>query len=134
MRDIFINNRAKDQHSYDAIVVGSGMSGGWAAKELCEKGLKTLVLERGRDVKHVKDYPTATLHPWELTHRNMLTSEDLKTYPIQSKVYHFGEDNKHFFFKRYRARLRAGKTLSMEPRLSCWRQIATMVTPHFSLE
>ena len=75
------------------------MSGGWAAKELCEKGLKTLVLERGRDVKHVKDYPTAALHPWELTHRNMVTADDLKTYPIQSKVYHFGEDNKHFFVK-----------------------------------
>lgn len=51
---------------FDAIVIGSGISGGWAAKELCEKGLKTLLLERGRDVKHVEDYPTATLHPWEL--------------------------------------------------------------------
>jgi len=99
MNDVSINNRAKKEHSYDAIVVGSGMSGGWAAKELCEKGLKTLVLERGRDVKHVTDYPTATLNPWELTHRNMITEEDIKTYPIQSKVYHFGEDNKHFFVK-----------------------------------
>ena len=61
---------------YDAIVVGSGISGGWAAKELCEKGLKTLLLERGRDVKHVKDYPTANLDPWELPNRNMLTQED----------------------------------------------------------
>ena len=99
MNEVLINNRARKQHSYDAIVVGSGMSGGWAAKELCEKGLKTLVLERGRDVKHVKDYPTATLNPWELPHRNMITAEDLKAYPIQSKVYHFGEDNKHFFVK-----------------------------------
>lgn len=48
---------------YDAIVIGSGISGGWAAKELCEKGLKTLVLERGRDVVHLKDYPTATKQP-----------------------------------------------------------------------
>ena len=99
MNDVSLNIKAKKEHSYDAIVVGSGMSGGWAAKELCEKGLKTLVLERGRDVKHVKDYPTATLNPWELPHRNMITEEDLKTYPIQSKVYHFGEDNKHFFVK-----------------------------------
>lgn len=51
---------------FDAIVIGSGISGGWAAKELCEKGLKTLLLERGRNVEHIKDYPTATLRPWEL--------------------------------------------------------------------
>ena len=57
------------QNTYDAIVVGSGISGGWAAKELCEKGLKTLVLERGRNVEHIKDYPTANLAPWQLDHR-----------------------------------------------------------------
>lgn len=84
---------------YDAIVVGSGISGGWAAKELCEKGLKTLLLERGRDVKHVKDYPTANMDPWELPNRNMLSQGDLETYPIQSTVYHFGQDDKHFFVK-----------------------------------
>ena len=94
-----INGKAKEQNTYDAIVVGSGISGGWAAKELCEKGLKTLLLERGRDVKHVKDYPTANMNPWEFPHRNMLTQEDQETYPIQSKTYHFGEDNKHFFVK-----------------------------------
>lgn len=82
---------------YDAIVVGSGISGGWAAKELTEKGLKTLLLERGRDVKHVTDYPTANLDPWELPNRNLLTQQDLHDYPIQSKTYHFGQDNKHFF-------------------------------------
>jgi len=54
--------------TYDAIVVGSGISGGWAAKELCEKGLKTLVLERGRNVEHIKDYPTAMAESWELPH------------------------------------------------------------------
>lgn len=84
---------------HDAIVVGSGISGGWAAKELCEKGLKTILLERGRDVKHVKDYPTANLDPWELPNHNILTQEDLKTYTEQSKVYHFGQDDKHFFIK-----------------------------------
>ena len=72
-------------NTYDAIVVGSGMSGGWAAKELCEKGLKTLLLERGRDVKHVKDYPTANLDPWELPNRNMMTQEDHETYPDSKK-------------------------------------------------
>jgi len=86
-------------NTYDAIVVGSGISGGWAAKELCEKGLKTLLLERGRDVKHVQDYPTANLDPWELPNRNMLTQEDVETYPIQKTVYHFGQDDKHFFVK-----------------------------------
>ena len=55
----------KASQTYDAIVIGSGMSGGWAAKELCEKGLKTLVLERGRNVEHVTHYPTAMLEPWQ---------------------------------------------------------------------
>jgi choline dehydrogenase-like flavoprotein len=58
-----------DKNTYDAIIVGSGISGGWAAKELCEKGLKVLLLERGRNVEHIKDYPTATKDPWEFKHR-----------------------------------------------------------------
>ena len=81
------------------MVVGSGISGGWAAKELCEKGLKTLLLERGRDVKHVKDYPTANLDPWELPNRNMITQEDRKHTRFKQDVYHFGQDDKHFFVK-----------------------------------
>ena len=84
---------------YDAIVVGSGISGGWAAKELCEKGLKTILLERGRDVQHVKDYPTADLDPWDIPNRNMVTREDMETYSVQKDVYLFGQDNKHFFIK-----------------------------------
>ncbi len=63
-----IHSEAKAKNTYDAIVVGSGISGGWAAKELCEKGLKTLVLERGRNVVHLKDYPTAMKGPWEFPH------------------------------------------------------------------
>ncbi|MEQ8576015.1 MAG: NAD(P)-binding protein, partial [Fulvivirga sp.] len=61
------------ENQFDAIVVGSGISGGWAAKELCEQGLKTLVLERGRDVKHVQDYPTMNKAPWEFDHRGKET-------------------------------------------------------------
>ena len=73
--NVNINNKAVAQNTYDAIVVGSGISGGWAAKELCEKGLKTLVLERGRDVKHIKDYTGTTKDPWELDHHGGLTQK-----------------------------------------------------------
>jgi choline dehydrogenase-like flavoprotein len=57
------------ENTYDAIVIGSGISGGWAAKELTEKGLKTLMLERGRDYEHIKDYKYGTKQPWEFDHR-----------------------------------------------------------------
>lgn len=63
------NKNDKEVQTYDAIVIGSGISGGWAAKELTGKGLKTLVLERGRDVKHIVDYPTTHKNPWEFDHR-----------------------------------------------------------------
>ena len=95
--NVNINNKATAQNTYDAIVVGSGISGGWAAKELCEKGLKTLVLERGRDVKHIKDYTDTDKAPWELQHHNNLTQEDRKNSPIQSKCYAFNEVSKKFF-------------------------------------
>jgi choline dehydrogenase-like flavoprotein len=68
------------RRTYDAIVIGSGASGGWAAKELCDKGLKTLVLERGRDVKHIKDYPNASKPPWYFEHRGMITLEERKNH------------------------------------------------------
>ena len=71
---------------YDAIVIGSGISGGWAAKELCEKGLKTLVLERGRNVEHVKDYHTMDMHPWDFKHRGHKTQEDLKRQEKQART------------------------------------------------
>lgn len=70
----------KKNNTYDAIVIGSGISGGWAAKELCEKGLKTIVLERGRDVKHVSDYPTAMKNPWEFEHRGQVPLEIRNQY------------------------------------------------------
>ncbi|HXD76203.1 MAG TPA: GMC family oxidoreductase [Puia sp.] len=86
-------------NTYDAIVIGSGISGGWAAKELCENGLKTLVLERGRDVVHIKDYPTANMAPWEFRHRLELTTEYLKENPVISKAAGIGEDNIQFFIR-----------------------------------
>lgn len=82
---MYFNNQGKEEVTYDAIVIGSGISGGWAAKELCEKGLKTLVLERGRMVKH-PDYPTANLEDWELPNRDQLTEEEWKDYPIQRRT------------------------------------------------
>ena len=82
------NIDAKKQNTYDAIVVGSGISGGWAAKELCEKGLKTLVLERGRNVEHIKDYPTANMHPWELENRNNYTQQERIENPIKNRFQH----------------------------------------------
>ena len=72
------------------------MTGGWAAKELSEKGLKTLVLERGRDVKHL-DYPTTNLHPWEFPHRMLDTRAVKENYPVQSTNYAFSEATKHFY-------------------------------------
>src|SRR5690349_9636706 len=96
---LHINGKAQQQNTYDAIVIGSGISGGWAAKELCEKGMKTLVLERGRNVEHIKDYPTANLAPWELRHRGRITLDEKKKNPLISKAAGYGEDNAHFFVK-----------------------------------
>ncbi len=77
-----INNKAVIQNTYDAIVVGSGISGGWAAKELCEKGLKVLMLERGRNFEHLTDYKSAYKNPWEFEHRGSATQAQRKQHPI----------------------------------------------------
>ncbi|MDN3689307.1 GMC oxidoreductase [Cyclobacterium jeungdonense] len=87
------------EHAYDAIVIGSGISGGWAAKELCEKGLKTLVLERGRQVTHREDYPTMHTPPWEFPLRGQLPLELRKENPVVSRCYAFKDDADHFFVK-----------------------------------
>lgn len=84
--------------NYDAIVVGTGISGGWAAKELCEKGLKTLVLERGRMVKHIEDYPTMHNDPWDYKSGDVITQETRKNQKKQSRTnYTTNESGKHFF-------------------------------------
>ena len=89
----------KRNNIYDTIVVGAGMSGGWAAKEFSEQGFKTLLLERGPNVEHLKDYPTTNMQPWEFKHRGRLTSKEIKDNPIVSRCYAFREDAKHFFVK-----------------------------------
>ena len=86
------------EDSYDAIVVGSGISGGWAAKELCEKGLKTLVIERGRKITH-PDYPTANTPPWEFEHRGTRNAGEQAEHRIQSSVYAFNEGTKQYWVK-----------------------------------
>jgi choline dehydrogenase-like flavoprotein len=93
------NKDGLKDRSFDAIVIGSGMSGGWAAKELTEKGLKTLVLERGRDVVHLKDYPTTNMMPWEFEHRGQVPEAIQEANPVVSRCYAFREDAMHFFVK-----------------------------------
>lgn len=97
---IYLQGTGPSVNYYDAIVVGSGISGGWAAKELSEKGLKVLLLERGRAVEHIKDYPTANLSPWEFPHRGRMPLEKLKDYPVMSRANNkITEATSHFFVR-----------------------------------
>jgi choline dehydrogenase-like flavoprotein len=89
--NININTKAGPQNHYDAIVIGSGISGGWAAKELCEKGLKVLMLERGRNFEHIKDYKTASQHPWEFEHRGAVPTEIKNSYPVIARGWALNE-------------------------------------------
>ena len=94
---MYFNAKGKDERTFDAIVIGTGISGGWAAKELSEKGLKTLVLERGRDIKH-GDYPTANLDNWDLPNRDRLPLDEIKKYPVQKRTgYTLKESTKHWW-------------------------------------
>ena len=87
-----------NETTFDAIVVGTGISGGWAAKELTEKGLKTLVLERGPMVRHIEDYPTMNMDAWDFEHGNVITKETKKRQAKQSRTgYTTREASKHFF-------------------------------------
>ncbi len=94
-----MTGQVKEEMTFDAIVIGSGISGGWAAKELCDKGLKTLVLERGRSVKHQSDYPTATKDPWDFKYRGALPKEISDANPILDRCYAFEDATQHFFVK-----------------------------------
>jgi choline dehydrogenase-like flavoprotein len=103
--------KGKAEHNFDAIVVGSGISGGWAAKELCQKGLKTLVLERGRDVKHGEGYDTAHSAPWQLSHLNKPTQGMLADQHVQQRTgytvnaghgHYFVNDKEHPFIEEKR--------------------------------
>ncbi|HXD78816.1 MAG TPA: GMC family oxidoreductase [Puia sp.] len=80
-------------NQFDAIVVGSGISGGWAAKELTEKGLTVLLLERGRNIEHIKGYVNATKAPWQFPHRGSKTQQMIKNYPVLNRDYPLNETN-----------------------------------------
>ncbi|MBT4904684.1 MAG: GMC family oxidoreductase [Flavobacteriaceae bacterium] len=89
----------ENTNTFDTIVIGAGMAGGWAAKEFSEQGFKTLLLERGPNVEHLKDYPTTNMQPWEFKHRGQLTAKEISDNPVASSCYAFREDAKHFFVK-----------------------------------
>jgi choline dehydrogenase-like flavoprotein len=86
-------------NTYDAIVVGSGISGGWAAKELTEKGLKVLLLERGENIEHIKDYVSTNKAPWEFPHRGGRTQEMIRDYPVLKRDYPLNEMNLNWWVK-----------------------------------
>src|SRR5215467_1671028 len=80
-------------NTFDAIVVGSGISGGWAAKELTEKGLKVLLLERGRNIEHITGYTSALKLPWELAHRGRNSQQLIHDHPVLNRDYTLNEAN-----------------------------------------
>ncbi|AWM32624.1 GMC oxidoreductase [Hymenobacter nivis] len=86
-----------EKNTYDAIVIGSGISGGWAAKELTEKGLKTIMLERGENIEHIKDYVNANKAPWEFPHRGGKTQKMIAEYPVLGRDYTLNEANLNYW-------------------------------------
>ncbi|HRQ89686.1 MAG TPA: GMC family oxidoreductase [Bacteroidia bacterium] len=94
-----LNIDAKNANTYDAIVIGSGVSGGWAAKELTEKGLKVLILERGRQLQHVADYDYAMKAPWETKYNGKITVEQAETHPKLARDYPYNETTETYWMK-----------------------------------
>ena len=95
----YLNKEMVKQNQFDSIVIGAGMSGGWAAKEFCEQGFNTLLIERGRNVRHLKDYPTTNILPWEFKYRGSVPAKIREENPIAHSCYAFREDAMHFFTK-----------------------------------
>ena len=85
--------------TYDAIVIGSGISGGWAAKELTQKGLKVIMLERGRNIEHIKDYVNSMKEAWDFPHRGGRTQEMINNYPVLKRDYPLRENNLDMWVK-----------------------------------
>jgi choline dehydrogenase-like flavoprotein len=124
------NIDSQEKRTYDAIVIGSGASGGWAAKELCDRGLTTLILERGRDVKHVKDYPTAGKAPWQLEYRGSVPYEKRKDFQVarnmREETFHWAikDDEQPFIqekpFRWFRGYHVGGKSLLWARQTQRW--------------
>ncbi len=98
---MYLQGKAKEKNTFDAIVIGSGISGGWAAKELTQKGLKTLMLDRGRNIEHIKDYTTAMLNPWDFKHHNTkMPLKEMEDYPVHARTgFTISEASKQHFVK-----------------------------------
>lgn len=128
------NIDAKKETVYDAIVIGSGISGGWAAKELCEKGLKTLVLERGRIVEHVVDYPTMNLDPWDMELRGGLTPEEQEKHYKNIRSGWVGKDTEHFWADDAANPYTEKKTFFMAAGSSNGRQVPLMGEANLPME
>ena len=120
--------------NYDAIVVGSGISGGWAAKELTEKGLTVLLLERGKNIEHVKDYANAHKAPWEYPHRGGRTYAMEEAYPVLRRDYPLNEKQPRLVGRREGVAVHRSQTLRLVPRLSRRRPLAALGTAELSLE
>lgn len=93
------NDKATAQNTYDAIVIGSGLSGGWAAKELTEKGLTVLMVERGHQLEHIKGYKTAMEQPWKFRHRGRITEKQRESHEFLSRDYPYSEFNASYWFR-----------------------------------
>ncbi|HSJ67321.1 MAG TPA: NAD(P)-binding protein, partial [Anditalea sp.] len=92
-----LNLKSVKERTFEAIVIGSGISGGWAAKELTERGLRVLLLERGRNVEHVKDYPNALKGPWEIPHRGRIPVALREKHPVMRRDYVLNQTNYDFW-------------------------------------
>jgi choline dehydrogenase-like flavoprotein len=121
---------SQEKRTYDAIIIGSGASGGWAAKELCDKGLNTLILERGRDVKHIKDYPTAGKAPWQFEYRGSVPLDERKDFQtarfVRAETFHWAikDDEQPFIqekpFRWFRGYHVGGKSLLWARQTQRW--------------
>ena len=120
------------QETFDAIVVGSGISGGWAAKELTERGLRVLLLERGKNVEHGKDYTSARKAPWDYPHRGGRTRELVDAYPVLKRDYPLNEKNLDWWAERAGVALHRGQALRLVPRLPGRRPVADLGPPELS--
>jgi choline dehydrogenase-like flavoprotein len=128
---------ATQDTEYDAIVIGSGIAGGWAAKELTEKGLRTLMIERGRDVVHGKDYTTEHKSTWDMPLRDARLTPDKRgaeDYQMQARTGQFRESTKHFFAKDTKHPYEESEALHLDPGRSGRRQVAHLGTSGLPLE